>query len=108
MTTIATIGLPVAESWQISVGGGWIVVLLIAMGLCFVGMLAFSWLMRDARGWAMCGWRAAGDGTHVPRAPLPEGPDPRDNDQQRTDVRVRTAVPRSDLTVSSLESEAQR
>ncbi len=57
MTTIVTIGLPVADSWQISVGGGWIVVMLIGMALCFVAMFAFMWLMRDGHGWAMCGPR---------------------------------------------------
>ena len=57
MTTFATIGLPVADSWQISVGGTWIVVMLIGMALCFVAMFAFMWLMRDGHGWAMCGPR---------------------------------------------------
>ena len=57
MTTLATIGLSAAYSWTISIGGGWIVVMLIGMGLCFVGMLSFMWLMRDGQGWAMCGQR---------------------------------------------------
>ena len=52
MTTIATI---VANSWNISIGGGWIVLMLIGMGLCFVFMLGFMWLMRDGHGWPMCG-----------------------------------------------------
>lgn len=54
MTTIATIA---ANSWSISVGGGWIVLMLAGMGLCFVFMLGSMWLMRDGRGWAMCGRR---------------------------------------------------
>jgi hypothetical protein len=52
MTTISTIA---ANSWSISIGGGWIVVMLIGMGLCFVFMLGGMWLMRDGHGWAMCG-----------------------------------------------------
>ena len=45
MTTIATIA---ANSWSISIGGGWIVLMLVGMGLCFVFMLGSMWLMRDA------------------------------------------------------------
>ena len=58
MTTIATIA---ADSWSISIGGGWIVLMLVGMGLCFVLMLGSMWLMRDGRGWAMCGrwWEQA-------------------------------------------------
>ena len=52
MTTIATI---TANSWSISIGGGWIVLLLVGMGLCFVFMLGSMRLMRDGRGWLMCG-----------------------------------------------------
>lgn len=54
MTPIATIA---ADSWSISIGGGWIVLMLVGMGLCFVFMLGSMWLMRDGRGWAMCGRR---------------------------------------------------
>ena len=56
MTTIATLA---ADSWSISIGGGWIVLMLVGMGLCFIFMLGFTWLMRDGRGWAMCSrwWR---------------------------------------------------
>lgn len=57
MTTIAVLGLTGADSWSISVGGGWIVLMLVGMALCFAGMFAFMWLMRDGRGWAMCGHR---------------------------------------------------
>ena len=54
MTTIATIA---ADSWSISIGGGWIALMLVGMALCFVFMLGFMWLMRDGRGWTMCsGW----------------------------------------------------
>jgi uncharacterized membrane protein len=52
MTTIATIA---ANSWSISIGGGWIILMLIGMALCFVFMLGFIWLMHGRRGWAMCG-----------------------------------------------------
>lgn len=52
MTTIATIA---ADSWSISIGGGWIVLMLVGMGLCFVFMLGSMWLMRDGRGWPICG-----------------------------------------------------
>lgn len=52
MTTIATVA---ADSWSISVGGGWIVLMLVGMGFCFVFMLGAMWLMRDGRGWPMCG-----------------------------------------------------
>ena len=54
MTTIAIIA---ADSWSISIGGGWIVFMLVGMGLCFVFMLGSMWLMRDGRGWPMCGRR---------------------------------------------------
>ena len=54
MTTIATIA---ADSWSVSVGGGWIVLMLVGMGLCFVFMLGSMWLMRDGRGRPMCGRR---------------------------------------------------
>ena len=59
MTTIATIA---ADSWSISIGGGWIVLMLVGMALCFVFMLGSMWLMRDGRGWPMmCGrwWQQA-------------------------------------------------
>jgi hypothetical protein len=49
MTTIA------ADSWTVSIGGGWIVLMLIGMGLCFVFMFGFMSLMRNGRGWTMCG-----------------------------------------------------
>jgi hypothetical protein len=52
MTTIATIA---ANSWSISIGGGWVVLMLVWMGLCFVFMLGSMWLMRDGRGWPLCG-----------------------------------------------------
>jgi hypothetical protein len=51
MTTISTIA---ADTWSISIGAGWIVLMLIGMGLCFVFMLVAMWLMRDGHGWAMC------------------------------------------------------
>jgi hypothetical protein len=56
MTTIATIA---ANSWSVSIGGGWIVLMLVGMGLCLVFMLGSMWLMRDGHGWPMCGrsWR---------------------------------------------------
>jgi hypothetical protein len=82
MTTIATI---TANSWTISIGGGWIVLTLIGMGLCFVFMLGSMWLMRDGRGWTMCSrWlqqtpRRDVTGTFVrppepPASPESEGP----------------------------------
>lgn len=52
MTTLATIA---SSRWNISVGGGWIGLMLIGMGFCFVFMLGSMWLMRDGRGWTMCG-----------------------------------------------------
>jgi hypothetical protein len=57
MTTIATIALAAADSWNISIGSGWIVLMLIGMAICFVCMLGFMWLMRDGHGWPMCGQR---------------------------------------------------
>ena len=54
MTTTATIA---ANSWSISIGGGWIVLMLVGMGLCLVFMLGSMWLMHDGRGWSMCGRR---------------------------------------------------
>ena len=55
MPTIATIALPATSGWNISIGGGWIVLVLIGMGVCcFISMLGSMWLMRDGRGWAIC------------------------------------------------------
>jgi hypothetical protein len=51
MTAIAIIA---ANSWSITIGGGWIVLMFVGMGLCFVFMLGFMALMHDGRGWAMC------------------------------------------------------
>lgn len=64
MTTIATIA---ANSWTISIGGGWIILMLVGMGLCFVFMLGLMWLMRDGHGWAMCGrwWQQATPPTDI-------------------------------------------
>jgi hypothetical protein len=74
MTTIATIA---ANSWSISIGGGWIVLMLVGMGLCFVFMLGFMWLMRDGRGWAMCGrwWQQATPPTKILTGPPGQRPD---------------------------------
>jgi len=106
MTIIATTGLPVANSWQISVSGGWIVVMLIGMGLCFVGMLSFMWLMRDGRGWAMCGHRYPQDTARMfLEYRFAEGTVPVDEAHQREDVWGGTAVPRRGPAVSSPESE---
>jgi hypothetical protein len=96
MTTIATIALPVADSWTVSVGGGWIVVMLIGMGLCFVGMFAFMSLMRGGQGWPMCGWRRPPEtAVTFDEARFGEGTVPRDDSHQRNDVRVGTARERS-------------
>jgi hypothetical protein len=56
MTTITTIA---ADSWSISIGGAWIVLMLVGVGFCFIFMLASMRLMRDGRDWAMCArwWR---------------------------------------------------
>jgi hypothetical protein len=63
MTTIAT------NSWSITIGGGWIVLMLIGMGLCFVFMLSSMWLMRNGRGWSMCGrWWQQDDRTVSPES----------------------------------------
>ncbi len=109
MTTIATIALPVADNWTVSVGGGWIVVMLIGMGLCFVGMFAFMWLMRGGQGWPICGWRRPQEtaltfGEHR----FGKGTVPLDDSRQRKEVRVGTAVRSADPTVSSRQSEAPR
>lgn len=61
MTTIA------ASSWSISVGGGWIVLMLIGMGLCFAFMLGFMWLMRGG-----CGWWTPGPGRNRDVSPESE------------------------------------
>lgn len=58
MTAIATTGIALADSWQVTVGEGWITLMLIGMGLCFVFMLGSMWSMRDGRGWGMCGHRS--------------------------------------------------
>ena len=89
MTTITTIGLPLADSWTISVGGGWIALMLIAMALCFVGMFAFMWLMRDGHGWPMCG---------------PLWP----QDTTRRDVLTGTTVTSPDAGASPSKSEVSR
>ena len=75
MTTIATIA---ADSWNISIGSGWIVLMLVGMGLCFVFMLGSMWLMRDGHGWAMCGrwWQQETPPADI-RTPTPrQMPDP--------------------------------
>lgn len=109
MTTIATIALPVADSWTVSVGGGWIVVMLIGMGLCIVAMFAFMRLMRGGQGWPICGWRPPQEtaltfGEHR----FDKGTVPLDNSHQSKDVRVGTAVRNSGPGVSPRESEAPR
>ena len=88
MTTIATIALPVADSWQITVGGGWIVVMLIGMAACFVAMFAFMSLMRDGHAWTMCGFRWPHDTT-------------------RTDIVTDTPGRSADPAPGSSESEAR-
>ena len=109
MRTIATIALPAADSWTVSVGGGWIVVMLIEMGLCFVGMFAFMWLMRSGQGWPICGWRRPLETALTFGEPrFGEGNLPLDDSHQRKDVRAGTAVRSSDPAVSSRESEAPR
>lgn len=64
MTTITTIA---ADSWSISIGGGWILLMLIGMGVCLVFMLGPMRLMRDGRWWAICGrrWLQAAPPTDV-------------------------------------------
>ena len=73
MTTITTIA---ATSGSVSIGGGWIILMLIGMVLCFVFMLGSTWLMRGGRGWAMCGrwWR---------RQTSPEPPVPAESERPR-------------------------
>jgi hypothetical protein len=73
MTTIATIAVPVADSWQVTVGSGWIVVMLIGMAFCFVAMFIFMRLMGDGHGWPMCGFRPSQDAAR-------DRPKPRPND----------------------------
>jgi hypothetical protein len=75
MTTIATIA---ANSWSISIGGGWIVLMLIGMGLCFVFMLGSMWLMRDGRRWTMCGrwWQQQTPPTDILTGPPGRRPNP--------------------------------
>ena len=90
MTTIATIALPAADSWQIGVGGGWIVLMLIGMAVCFVAMFAFMGRMGDAHGWPICGFAF--------RWP---------QDTTRTDIPTDTAVRRPESPTDSSESEAR-
>ena len=67
MTTIATIA---ADSWSVSIGGGWIILMLVGMGLCFIFMLGSMALMRNGRGWPMCGrWWQQTPPTDVLTAP---------------------------------------
>lgn len=109
MTTIAIIALPVADSWTISVGGGWIVAMLIGMGLCFVGMFAFMWLMRGGQGWPMCGCRRPQKRALTFSEPrFLEGTVSLDDSHHRKDVRVGTAVRGSKPAVSSRQSEASQ
>jgi hypothetical protein len=55
MATITATALPVADSWNLSVGSGWITLMLIGMALCFLFMFGAMALMRGGRGWTMCG-----------------------------------------------------
>lgn len=75
MTTITTIA---ANDWGITIGGGWIVLMLVGMGICFVLMFGFMWLMRDGRGWAMCGrwWQQVTPTTDFRSDTLRQGHDP--------------------------------
>jgi hypothetical protein len=59
MTTLTAIALQVADSWAVSAGSGWIVLMLIGMGACFLFMFGAMWVMRGGHGWPMCGnwWR---------------------------------------------------
>ncbi|HEU5277678.1 MAG TPA: hypothetical protein VFU26_02115 [Gaiellaceae bacterium] len=100
MTTIATTALPVADSWTVSVGGGWIVVMLIGMALCF----AFMWLMRGGQGWRLCGSRRPLETALT----FGEGTVPLDDSRQGKDIRLGTAVRSSGAAVSSHESEVPR
>lgn len=75
MTTIAMIA---ADSWSITIGGGWIILMMVGMGLCFVFMLGFMSLMRGGPGWTMCSWwrqqpprQDLATGTFAPRSELP-------------------------------------
>ena len=88
MTTIATTALPLADSWQITVGGGWIIVMLIGMAFCFA-MFAFMSLMHGGRGWPTCGLRSPHDTT-------------------RSDTLTGTPAERPDAAPSSIEGEAGR
>lgn len=64
MTTITILA---GDSWSISIGGGWIILMLVGMGLCFIFMLGFMGLMRDGRGWTMCSrwWQQATPPTDI-------------------------------------------
>ena len=74
MTTSATIA---ANSWSISIGGGWILLMLVGMGLCFIFMLGFMRLMREGRGWPICGrwWRQQLPPSDALAGTLPRRPD---------------------------------
>jgi hypothetical protein len=74
MTTIATIA---ANSWSVSIGGGWIVLMLVGMGFCVVFMLGSMWLMHGRQGWPMCGrwWKQATTPTDILTGPPGQRPD---------------------------------
>ena len=76
MTPLAMVA---TSSWSVSVGGGWIVLMLIGMALCVVFMLGFVWLMRDGLGWAMCGqrWQQQTPRGDIHTDTFPPGPEPR-------------------------------
>jgi hypothetical protein len=89
MRTLATFPLPLADSWQVSVGGGWIAVMLIGMALCFLAMVVFAGLMRNGVGWPTCGrW-------------WPQ-------ESTRRDILTSTPARRPDPAANPDESEARR
>jgi hypothetical protein len=79
LTTIAT------NNWSITIGGGWIVLMLIGMGLWFVFMLSSTWLMRNGRGWSMCGFRWPEDTTRsdILTYPTLRSPDQKEESSER-------------------------
>lgn len=105
MTTLALIGLPLADTWNMhGVGAGWMVAMMIGMVLFWGAViLGIAWLVRDG---VVHGQRRPEETalTILDRR-FAEGAVSLDDYHQRKDVLVGAAAPRSGRGVNADESE---
>ena len=106
MTTLALIGLPLADSWNMhgGWGWGWMVPMMLGMVLFWGAIIfGFVWLIRDG----VQRRQPASEQTAltVLDRRFAEGALSFDEYQQRRDVLNAAALPRSGLDVTSMDSE---